>query len=412
MTTIPDVQTAESRALQLAARLLLEYNLRAERLEYQLRRLAAHLRIEAQIHIAYRHVTIVADGRTLTVQAPELRINVAVSLGTLNIIDALCADRIGLDEGLRRLESIERTATRHARWLLVLIFGLGAAALAWLLGADRGAIAVSGVSSALGLIARQELGKRRAALLVLPFTGALIGAALAGVATRLGWTQTAGLALTVPALMLVPGPHAINGVADILENYLETGVSRLVLASAILVSAALGGVLGGWLTLHSIDVPAATAATTPIPLLLDIGLAGVAACAFGAFYNAPWRVLWISIACGVVGHGIRWLCLSEGMSVTLSTSLACAAIGVMANIAAERLRLPFSAISFAGAVPMMPGVFMYQSLAGAIQLGVAGQAADPARLAVTVALIFKAAFVVIGMVIGLLAGARLTRWHR
>ena len=39
-------------------------------------------------------------------------------------------------------------------------------------------------------------------------------------------------------------------------------------------------------------------------------------------------------------------------------------MGLIANLAADRLHLPFSAVAFAGAVPMMPGVFIYQSIAG------------------------------------------------
>ena len=47
--------------------------------------------------------------------------------------------------------------------------------------------------------------------------------------------------------MLVPGPHLINGVADIAANYIPTGVARLVLSAGILLAAAVG-VFGspGW----------------------------------------------------------------------------------------------------------------------------------------------------------------------
>jgi uncharacterized membrane protein YjjB (DUF3815 family) len=75
-------------------------------------------------------------------------------------------------------------------------------------------------------------------------------------------------------------------------------------------------------------------------------LAGVAACGFGAFYNAPWRVLWVSILCGVVGHGLRYLCL-EHLSVEISSLFASLAIGLIASAAAVRMHLPFSAIAFA-----------------------------------------------------------------
>jgi uncharacterized membrane protein YjjB (DUF3815 family) len=92
----------------------------------------------------------------------------------------------------------------------------------------------------------------------------------------------------------------------------------------------------------------------------------------------------------------------------MSTLLACLAIGLMANVAADRLRLPFSAVAFTGAAPMMPGVYIYQSIAGAMRLSAAGTSADPALAAATLALTYKSVFVVGAMVIGLLVGARLS----
>jgi uncharacterized membrane protein YjjP (DUF1212 family) len=417
MTTEPDLLQPRAHAtppsdsalrfLQLSARLLLEYNVRSQSIERRIERIARHLGINVQTIIEYRHVTLVlADGRSLHARAPELRINVAVSAGALHVIDEFFLGRIDLHNANERLEALERSAPRHGRWVVALLFGLAAAAIAWLLRADWGAIAVSGVASALGLIARQELAKRSVILFAQPFVAGLIGAALGGLATGQGWTETPGFCLIVPALMLVPGPHLINGVHDMLENHMQTGVCRLGLASGIIVATALGVVLGGWLTLGPATVSTTPSETTPLTLPLDAALAGVAACGFGALYNAPWRLLWVSILCGVVGHGLRYVCL-EHMSVEIATLFACLAIGIIANVAADRLRLPFSAVAFAGAVPMMPGVFIYKSMAGAIRLSAAGTVVDPMLASTTLALSFKSVFVVGAIAIGLLIGARL-----
>jgi uncharacterized membrane protein YjjP (DUF1212 family) len=404
---------AALRFLQLSARLLLEYNVRSKSIERRIERIARHLGVNVQTIVGYREVTLtVADGRTFHTQAPELRINIAVSAGALHVIDELCLDRIGLDEATDSLETLESLAPRHGRWEVAVLFGLAAAAIAWLLRADWGAIAVSGVSSALGLIARQELATRSVTLFAQPFAAGLIGAVLSGLVIRLGWTETPGFCLIVPALMLVPGPHLINGVHDMWENYVHTGIYRLGLAAGILIAAALGVVLGGWLSLGPATLSTSPSMATPLTLALDAALAGVAACGFGALYNAPWRVLWVSILCGVVGHGLRYLLLDH-LNVEMATLFACLAIGLIANVAADRLRLPFSAVAFAGAVPMMPGVFIYQSIAGAMRLSAAGTSADAAIAAATLALSFKSVFVVGAIALGLLIGARLaTLAHR
>jgi uncharacterized membrane protein YjjP (DUF1212 family) len=395
------------RFLHVSARLLLEYNVRSQSLERRIERIARHLGVNLQTIVEYRHVTLVlADGRSLQARAPELRINVAVSAGALHVIDELCLDRIGLDEATKSLEAMERLAPRHGRGMVIFLFGLAAAAIAWLLRADWAAIAVSGVSSALGLIARQELAKRSVILFAQPFVAGLIGAALGGFAIRQGWTETPGLCLIVPALMLVPGPHLINGVYDMLENHMQTGVCRLGFATGVLIATALGVALGAWIMLGPATVSTAPSEATPLTLPLDAALAGVAACGFGAFYNAPWRVLWVSILCGVVGHGLRYVCL-DYMSVEIATLFGCLAVGVIASVAADRLRLPFSALAFAGAVPMMPGVFIYRSIAGAIRLSAADTAVDPMLASTTLALSFQSVFVVGAITIGLLLGARL-----
>jgi uncharacterized membrane protein YjjP (DUF1212 family) len=399
---------AALRLLQLSARLLLEYNVRSKDIERSVARIARHVGVDdLQTLVGYRDVTLATpDGRSLHARAAELRINVAVSVETSRVLDALCLGRIGLDEATRGLEAVERVAPRHSRWAVVALFGLAASAIAWLLRADAGAIVVSGVCAALALLARQEVAKRSVLVFAPPFAAGLVGAALGGLAIRAGWTETPGLCLIVPALMLVPGPHLINGMRDMLENHMPTGICRLGLGVGILATVALGVVLGVWLTIGLATLSTSPSEAVRLTLPLDAALAGVAACGFAAFYNAPWRVLWISSVCGMVGHGLRYLCL-DYLSVEISTLLACLAIGLIAGAAADRRRLPFSAVAFAGAVPMMPGVFMYQSIAGAMRLSAGRAAADPAVAAATLALSYSSVFVVGAIVIGLLVGERL-----
>ena len=118
---------------------------------------------------------------------PELRIDVAVRVGGVErVIDDLCLARIGLEDVTRRLQGVERQAPRHRRWVVVALFGMAASAIAWLLRADGGAIAVSGMSTALALIVRQELARRSLVLFAQPFAAGLVGAALGGLRSTRG----------------------------------------------------------------------------------------------------------------------------------------------------------------------------------------------------------------------------------
>ena len=81
---------------------MLEYNVRSKSLERAIDRIARHVGVNVQTVVGYREVTLaLADGRGLHARAPELRINVAVSAGALNVIEKLCLDRIGLDEATK-----------------------------------------------------------------------------------------------------------------------------------------------------------------------------------------------------------------------------------------------------------------------------------------------------------------------
>lgn len=402
------LESDELRFIQRAARLMLHYNMRTSALRERIEEIGMALWLPLQVHVGYRTVTVFAPGGiTVHAQAPEFRINVAVSAQVNLTIDKVCAGNLPLPEAIRILDEVEKTAGRHSNWTLSVMFGLAAGALAWLLSADWGGMAVIALSSALGMLVRQQMHKHHPVLFALPFVAALIGSLMGGAVILLGWTETPGICLIVPALMLVPGPHLINGLYDMIENNMQTGIPRLGLAAGILVAAAMGIFLGGWATLGMTTVPVSInkIALAPMPLWLDVVLAGIASCGFGAFYNAPWRVLWTSILCGMVGHGVRFICLEHGMQVEIATLFACLAIGFMAIRWVSSMRIPFAAVAFAGAVPMMPGVLMYQTIGGAMDISFAGAAAPVSMMSSTLASGFKAAFVVGGMGMGLLAGA-------
>ncbi|WP_417069292.1 threonine/serine ThrE exporter family protein [Niveibacterium terrae] len=396
------------RFLQLTSRLLLQYNFRSELIKRKIALAAKHLGVAVQVFVAYRGVTLYAeDGQQLHAQASEFRINVAVSTEVNWILERLGRGELSLAEATVAMSSVEARASRHNRHLVALIFGLAASALAWLNRADLGAILVSGLSSGLGVLARLALARHHPVLFAMPFSAALIGAVMGGTVIRLGWTETPGFCLMVPALMLVPGPHLINGLYDMVENHMQTGISRLGLAAGILVAAAMGIFLGGWLVLGMTTVSARPSEAVHMTLALDVLLAGVAACGFGLAFNEPWKVLWISIFSGMLGHGVRFLAMGCGQPQEIATLFACLVIGAIAGVAVDRGRLPFAAVAFAGAVPMMPGFLIYQGFEGAMLIARSGAATDPALIAGTLAFLFKAAFVVGSMALGLLAGGRI-----
>jgi uncharacterized membrane protein YjjP (DUF1212 family) len=403
-----------SRGLQTellvhAGRLLLEYNESAGEIHRALTATARVLTDEpCHIAVSYNGVAV-----SLAREAPalhpvhELRFNTIVQARVHSILEQLGRGELELAAAVSQLQQVEADTPRHSRWVASLVLGVAAASLAGLLGADLSAALVAGVASALGLLARQELGRRHFSLLALPLTAAFIGSVLGGLAIQLGWTRTPGLVLIVPALMLVPGPHLINGVLDLIDNYLPLSLARLWLALGIVLASGLGVVLGVELTLPGPDLPENGASANRLTLASDMVLAGIVTCGFAVFYNTAWRQVGMAVVGGMAGHGLRFLALDAGARLEVATFLGGLAVGIVTGWIARSSKTPVAVIAFAGAVTMMPGLQMYRALSGALQMARLANEFEPAVMAGTVGNALQACLVVSGLALGLVIGARL-----
>jgi uncharacterized membrane protein YjjP (DUF1212 family) len=391
-----------------AGRLLLAYNESTGAIHRALTATARALTDETcHVVVSYRGVAV-SLGREVPAVEPvsELRYNMAVQARAHAILAQVRRGDLDAAEALRRLGRVEAETPRHSRWLAALLLGAAAASLAGLLGADGGAAAVAGVAAGLGLLARQELGRRHFSVLALPLTAALLGAVLGGLAIRLGWVRSPELVLIVPALMLVPGPHLINGLFDLIDNQLPMSLFRLWLAAGILLASALGVVLGVELTVPAPLFPEQGAGAAPLNLVSDMALAGVVTCGFAVFYNTPWRHLWMAAAGGMAGHGLRFLALEAGCRLEAATFLGGLTVGAVSAWMARASKAPVAVIAFAGAVTMIPGLSLYRALAGALQLARQGEGTDPATVAATLGNALQGCLVVSALALGLTLGAR------
>lgn len=393
--------------LAQAGRLLLEYNDSTGAIHRTLTATAKALN-DAGCHVAvsYNGVAVSMDGEgPLFMPVDELRYNNAVLARVHGILRQLRNREMEPATALAHLERVEAATPRHSRWLVALLLGSAAASLAVLLGADAGAAAVAGLATALGLLARQELGVRHVNLLALPLTAALIGAMLGGLAIQLGWTQTPGLVLIVPALMLIPGPHLLNGFMDLIDNYVPMGVARLGLASGILLASALGLMLGIALTLPDLPERGSPAADH-LNLILDMILAGIVTCGFAVFYNTPWRMVAMAALGGIAGHGLRFVALEIGASLEAATFLGGLAVGIVSAWIARAGRTTVAAIAFAGAVTMIPGLQIYTALSGAVRLARQGSDLTSTPMTEAIGSGLQACLVVSGLTLGLILGSR------
>src|SRR5262249_46095885 len=90
-------------------------------------------------------------------------------------------------------------------------------------------------------------------------------------------------------------------------------------------------------------------------------------------YSMPWRYLPIPMLVGACAHGLRWWLLALGTSAEAAAFVACILVGVVITLLAPRLRQPFSALSFAAVVTLIPSVFVLRMAAGLVELARVGK---------------------------------------
>jgi uncharacterized membrane protein YjjB (DUF3815 family) len=206
--------------------------------------------------------------------------------------------------------------------------------------------------------------------------------------------------------MLVPGPHLINGVLDLIDNHLPMSLARLGLAAGILLASTLGILIGVELTLPHLPPAGQSAGADRLTLASDVVLAAAVACGFAVSYNTPWRRVGLAVVGGVAGHGLRYLCLAADLRLEAATFLGALAVGAVSGLMARSVRTPVAVIAFAGALTLMPGPQMYRALGGALQLARQTSETDPTALAAALGDASQACLVVGGLTLGLVLGAR------
>jgi uncharacterized membrane protein YjjP (DUF1212 family) len=390
--------------ISTSARLLFENGQTTERTVAASEQLAEALGVRATLFPRWGELVLRLEddvgSRYEIVAAKPAGMDMNKVTATMAAIDKVCAGRIDPAAMQSTLEAITRlppvSIARFASFAAA-----GAAALGVIFGAAHLlSLVLIAFSAGAGACLRRWLAGMSRNLFVQPFCAALFAGVVGAITVQLHLSSVLRLVAVCPCMVLVPGPHFLNGRIDLARARITLGAARIAYAILITVMICAGLLLG--LTLGGVSLPA-SGPSHSAPLGYDIIAAGIAVAAYGTFFAMPWRMLPIPILIGMLAHASRWEAISAARaSAETGALVACLVVGVIITPIADRLRLPFAGLAFASVVSLIPGVFLFRMAGGMVDLVALGSKAPQELFGQVVADGTTAILIILAMSFGLI----------
>ena len=387
----------------LAATLLLAHGQTTERTVIAAERLGRALGVTVKVLPYWGELIVELDGAPLSqiVPAKPLGVDMGRVLAVTTVIDQICDGTLSAEAAQSALESAGRLPP-VSTLRFTLFAAIGAASLGIIFGApDAISLLLIAATAAVGALVRRWLSGFSNNPLIQPLCAAFIAGIVAAASSLFQLSDAVALVGFCSCMVLVPGPHILNGAIDLARTRIAVGIARLAYAGVIVLLICAGG-LFGFTAIGGANL-AIAGPSSPVPLVIDVVAAGCAVASFGTFFSTPWRLLAFPIAAGMLAHAARWALISvAGTNVATGALVACILVSVIVTPIVDRLHLPFAALAFSAVVSLMPGFFLFNAATGIVELVSIGPNAPAALLTGIAANGATAFLIILAMTFGLI----------
>ena len=225
--------TEERSDLSLAfARVLFVNGQATDQIVASIRRLTNKLGLKAELLPRWGELQLRSENdgvpQITYVEADPIGVDMDRVVSTMQTVADVETGRLSPEQASKRIEAVAKAQPVPA-WLFALAAAAGAVALAIIFGIQHELAALLiFLSAGAGAFLRRAIARVSTNIFLQPFCAALLAGLIGGLAVHYQLSTALRLVVVCPCMVLVPGPHILNGTLDLIAGRIHLGSARLI----------------------------------------------------------------------------------------------------------------------------------------------------------------------------------------